>query len=180
MCISLCMFEGLPKPWNWRYMRLPLAGGTLGTWWILGVVPSAGRRALGQVRSIMLRHTKTQSKQQAQYGTDQHRWTQIRDGSSLLPCAGTDLNSWTGLENVSGCVTEKSPPSPSQQQQQLLGCKQTRPSLKDRIGLLVLLLLLLRVSLQPRPTETQRYNNLMRRICISLQLVSYLWGLGHH
>lgn len=46
------MFEGLPRPWNWRCTRLPQAGGTLGTWWILGVVPSAGRRASGQVRSI--------------------------------------------------------------------------------------------------------------------------------
>lgn len=60
--LFLYMFLGLPKPWNWRCMRLPQAGGTLGTWWILGVVPSAGRRALGQVQSIMLQHTETQSK----------------------------------------------------------------------------------------------------------------------
>lgn len=45
----LCVFVGLPKQWNWPCMRLPQAGDTSGTWWILGVVPSVGRKALGQV-----------------------------------------------------------------------------------------------------------------------------------
>lgn len=29
--VSLYVFVGLPKPWNWRCMKLPPAGGTLGT-----------------------------------------------------------------------------------------------------------------------------------------------------
>lgn len=95
------MFEGLPKPWNWRCTRLPQAGGTLGTWWILGVVPSAGRRASGQVWSIM--HAAPENTIQIGGQRNEHRWTQVRLGS--VDVRG---DSRTGLEKGSGCVTEKS------------------------------------------------------------------------
>lgn len=73
------MFEGLPRPWNWRCTRLPQAGGTLGTWWILGVVPSAGRRASGQVRSIT--HAAPENTLQNGRERNGHRCTRVRLGS---------------------------------------------------------------------------------------------------
>lgn len=73
------MFEGLPRPWNWRCTRLPQAGGTLGTWWILGVVPSVGRRASGQVRSIT--HAAPENTLQNGRERNGHRCTRVRLGS---------------------------------------------------------------------------------------------------
>lgn len=48
-------FAGLLRLWRWRFMKLPQAGDSLETWWILGGVRSVERRALEQVGAISVR-----------------------------------------------------------------------------------------------------------------------------
>lgn len=49
-----CLFAGLLRLWRWRFMKLPQAGDSLETWWILGGVRSVERRALEQVGAISI------------------------------------------------------------------------------------------------------------------------------
>jgi len=128
------MVVGLPKPWNWRCMRLPRAGGTSGTWWILGVVPSAGRRALGQVRCSLTIQTTLIKTMLRDIGTES-QLIQIRSRSSLLYSRGEghrfkspDL--FGKCEWVCGWELPPPLPPPTPQQQLLLRFLQTRPSLE--------------------------------------------------
>lgn len=84
-------------------MRLRQAGGTLGTWWIPGVVPSAGRRALEQVQSIVLQHTH--SKIQTFVAAECHllqmntETRQVRKRRSQIWIPGPTRKMWVGVRN---------------------------------------------------------------------------------
>lgn len=114
-------------------MRLRQAGGTLGTWWIPGVVPSAGRRALGQVQSIVLQHThsKIQTTQICgcwmSFITDEHR----KEAGAKEKV--TNLNP---SDRLGKCEWVWEIPSP--QRQLLLRCSQARPPLEEGADQLLL------------------------------------------